>query len=284
MKIFTLSLVFVFTAAMAMAQDTVPNGGFEQWTNGGGIPAATGWNSANPFTGPGVIATYQDSTTVHSGSYSAKLSTKTVGSYTVPGLLTTGNIDVNNFDIKGGIAINSRPVSLTGWYQYAPHNDTATISINLLNADSLRIGSGSIDISAATNGWVQFFVPITYDSASVPSLSQIIITSSGYHGTFGSTMYVDDVNYSYYPLGIEQVASKTLNVYPNPSTGQFVIDNQQMHAKILNLYSVDGKLVKTSDLNESINTINVSGLSAGLYVIRAVDNTGFAHTNSLVIE
>jgi Secretion system C-terminal sorting domain/Putative carbohydrate metabolism domain len=286
MKIFTLSLLFVFTAAFAIAQDSIPNGGFEQWTNGGGVPAFAGWNSANPFTGPTVIATSPDSTTVHSGNYSAKLTTKSEGGYIVPGLLTTGAIDVATFGIKGGIPIHSRPVSLTGWYQYAPHNnsDTAIISINLLNVDSQLIGTGFLNILATTTGWTQFTVPITYDSATVPVTSQVTITSSGYHGTVGSILYVDDVNYSYNPLGIEEIADKNLTVYPNPTSGQFIIDNSQLQAKTLNLFSVDGKLVKTSQLSEGINTLDAAGLSTGLYVIKIVDNTGLAHSNTLVIE
>lgn len=286
MKIFTLSLLFVFTASMAMAQDSIPNGGFERWTYTP-VPSywdADGWRSANPYSSAGgAVSTTLDSVDVHSGKYSAKLTTHQIGSNVVPGLVSTGYIDVNTFSMIGGIPIHSRPVLLQGWYKYIPQNDTAGISFELLNADSAIVGSGSLDISDSVTEWTFFTVPVIYVSDSVPTLSQVIITSSNHHGAVGSEMHVDDVSYSYYPAGIKETDNKTIAVFPNPANNQFAIDNSEIHAKTLSLYAIDGKLLTTYSLHDGFNTLDVSNISGGIYIIHAIGNTGATYTNSLVL-
>lgn len=66
----------------------------------------------------------------------------------------------------------------------------------------------------------------------------------------------------------EQLLSTAIKVYPNPVSENLQIDFTDVtgEAKLM-LYSITGQLVKTEKLNAQNNTINVSHLQNGLYLV-----------------
>lgn len=71
-------------------------------------------------------------------------------------------------------------------------------------------------------------------------------------------------------------------VYPNPATSEVYISNISEQTT-LKIYDVNGKLCKTSTLSFETNTINVSELKAGVYVIQLQAN-GFSKNHKLIIN
>jgi len=66
----------------------------------------------------------------------------------------------------------------------------------------------------------------------------------------------------------EQFLSTAIKVYPNPVQNNLQIDFTDVtgEAKIM-LYSITGQLVKTKKLNAQNNTIAISNLQSGLYLV-----------------
>ena len=67
-------------------------------------------------------------------------------------------------------------------------------------------------------------------------------------------------------MGIEENKTSNVNVYPNPSNGNFTIDNLTP-GKPLDIYDMTGKVVYHTI---SFNTMNINlNVSPGVYMIKS---------------
>jgi hypothetical protein len=75
-----------------------------------------------------------------------------------------------------------------------------------------------------------------------------------------------------YALGIDDFDSNQFVIYPNPVQDKMevMINKQSLNAKI-QLYSTVGQLINTFSVTPGQNTIDVSNLSNGFYVIKLID-------------
>jgi len=289
MKIFTLSFFLVLAGFAAVAQDTLPNPGFENWIQDGATYRdPVGWNTPNALIGGfGKITCLQDSSIVHSGKYSCRLVTLyfSLAGGNVPGTITTGVIPTSQGgSITGGVEINSRPKSVSGWYQYLPAGaDTAGVTIAVTKGDSI-FGTGGFNFTDSVTTWTPFSFNINYTSASTPDTSLITFVSSINAGIANSSLWVDDVSYSYYAAGIDEVSNSPINLYPNPANREINIDNQTMQASSLNLTTTTGQLVKEVKMHAGVNIVDVSSLSAGVYILNGVGANGTTYKTSVVID
>ncbi len=70
-------------------------------------------------------------------------------------------------------------------------------------------------------------------------------------------------------LSIGQLIENTTNVYPNPATQSFTIDVNTTDAIDFTLISLEGKIIYNNmTLNAGVNTIDVKGLTEGVYIVR----------------
>lgn len=139
---------FLFSAflvnGMLMAQTQIPNGGFETWV--GGNP--TGWGSSDKVLtqlfqpDPGGVEQETNAAHVYAGTSSVRLANKsvsipTVGTQTIPGVVSLGNISLNMSTFSPqitGVAYTDRPDSITfaGKYTKAPgSSDTGAVVVTL---------------------------------------------------------------------------------------------------------------------------------------------------------
>ncbi len=293
MKFFTLLLITTFISTWAIAQDTIPNAGFENWT-ANVVPAYNnpdGWTTLNPLTGAlNVFTAFKDSTVVHSGHYSIKLVTKSVAGQTAPGILTTGTVNAGSGNITGGVPIASRPAYLSGWYQYSPvSGDTAAASILLTKWDAVGdseiiVGQASKNIGSAASSWTSFSMAINYLTNATPDTVMIsFFTSATQAGAVNSTLWHDDLSYTAIN-GINEIENSPMSLYPNPASQQINIDNGNMQAASVNLYAVDGRFIKLIKMHEGLNTLDVSSLPAGVYILSGVGTEGNVYHSSVVID
>jgi hypothetical protein len=274
------------------AQDTLANSGFESWTNQGTYEDLADWNTLNPLSSAlGVItATKTTGADVHTGSYGLKLQSKSVLGTIRPGVLTTGVINVANSTIGGGVPVNSRPVYLSGWYKYAPVGiDTALISVVFTKWDAVGdsqiiIGVGGFTETGTVSTYTPFSVEIDYRSADVPDTALIIITSgSNLAPQLNSALIVDDVDFSYTAVGIlNRVAIEPISFHPNPAQGFVTFTNY--NAQQLNILSLEGKLVFTTELTAGQSRVDLKGFTKGLYILNAVDAKGNVRYGKLLVE
>ncbi len=83
-----------------------------------------------------------------------------------------------------------------------------------------------------------------------------------------------------------EVANKTLDVYPNPASQYVIVYNYSAdNARSALLYDLNGRMVKKQLLAQKASPIDVSRLSPGLYILRVADKNGKAiRTEKIVIS
>ncbi|MDD3281735.1 MAG: leucine-rich repeat protein [Bacteroidales bacterium] len=78
-----------------------------------------------------------------------------------------------------------------------------------------------------------------------------------------------------YKVSIEEKdIDNNLNLYPNPSSNQFTLDNGQELMKEVFLYDVIGRKVKHLPVNAPSTTVDVSDLPNGIYVVKISTASG----------
>jgi hypothetical protein len=81
------------------------------------------------------------------------------------------------------------------------------------------------------------------------------------------------------PASVKENTLVEYLVYPNPTSGEIVIESNENYDGV-NVYSTTGRLVFTSDM--SSNTIDLSSLNNGVYVVRPYSN-GIERTSKRVV-
>jgi arginine repressor len=77
------------------------------------------------------------------------------------------------------------------------------------------------------------------------------------------------------PVGIEFPHPSKINLYPNPTTGLFNVELPEgVQNAQYQVFDMKGKTVYRGELYQSLNVINLSGLSNGMYHISMIANTG----------
>lgn len=67
---------------------------------------------------------------------------------------------------------------------------------------------------------------------------------------------------------------KVFRIYPNPSTGTVTVESSSL-LKYISVFSIDGKLVLyQSEVQPHLQSINLQGLSSGIYIIMAETDNG----------
>jgi hypothetical protein len=66
----------------------------------------------------------------------------------------------------------------------------------------------------------------------------------------------------------------SLQVYPNPTTGQLTINNEQLTIGDVQIFDVMGRMQRVeSKTAENVITLDISHLPAGVYMLKAAGQT-----------
>lgn len=309
MKKVTFTLLLVGTGILAKAQQpALTNGDLEAWTEFTGTnenywEPGTGTNRtthflrtlneladlAPPFTGP--VTTFRETNTadVHGGTYAAKLESKMLGPFFIPGFLGTGDVDFQNQTLRLGRQFNGRPEKFRGWYKYSPvSGDSAEFRVWLtrydaLNQQTVLVGEGSQKIYNAVSNYTQFDININYLDAGTPDTVVVFCTASaGYNlsnllsssGQAGSTLWVDDLEFVY-PASVasNNLMNDRVQVYPTIAQDMLNIHTTNLPENLkIRIYDINGKEILTERMNGNHHVMQVSSLDAGSYIILVQDN------------
>jgi hypothetical protein len=95
---------------------------------------------------------------------------------------------------------------------------------------------------------------------------------------------IDDISIFKVPtVGVkENVATDAISIFPNPNNGVFTVKVTENEAKI-EIFSIIGENVYTSKVVKGNNTIDLSNLAAGSYIVK-INNGGKATAKRIVIN
>ena len=289
-NIFSFSALLVFPFANTTAQNTIPNRGFENWTDLGNYEDPDGWATLNQETSLLGITTVTKATgaDVHNGTYAIQLETKQILTETVPGIAVIGIVNPLTLEIEGGFAYNLRPDSLTGWYKYLPFGiDACSVEVLLIkwNATThLRepIGSGIFIQPLTVNTYTNFSVTINYVSSQFPDTAIITLLSGAYNAPLpGSILFVDNLAFNI-ATGISDPTSlKDIAIYPNPATDELFISISNISEAKFLIFDLMGKKIYEIVLNETDNKISISTVPNGMYIFQLIQ---IADTDKNIIK
>ena len=175
-------------------------------------------------------------------------------------------------------------------YQIAPR-DNDDIEISTVEMDTvvtpvitvypLTNNMVSVEITCATEGATIFYTldgttptsttsTMVYDNPFVHADEEFTIKAMGYRGDMNASPIV---TYHYIPVGINE-HEINVSVYPNPTTGQFRIQNSEFRIQSVEVYDVFGKLISSTEVNDNDVTIDVSNYNNGVYFTRIRTENG----------
>lgn len=296
MKKTILSIVsLVAFAASAMAQ--IPNPGFESFTSMGAYDVPNGWGTLNNTTALASVYTAAKGTPGSPGASYLKLTSKTVSTTVVNGIAVSGVLDSMTMKAKSGFAFNMQPASLTGKWQHMIYGSSqgsikavlTKWNTGLNKRDTVAIAAQTL--SGMAMSWANFTINFTYLSSNMPDSCIIDMRASGSMPTNNDYLWVDNLAFSGSVTGIENHASFVTNmvVFPNPSTETINVSlNLKSSQKVsIELTDITGRLIFTKDAGtlagESKQTLNVTGVSKGTYLVRVVAEAG-TEVRKIVIE
>lgn len=281
-------IVFLSVIAFSLsahAQQTIPNAGFETWTNSFIYEEPTGWATLNPGIALGVPTTVTKSTSAHSGTYAAKL--KTVGADfdgdnvvdTIPGIAFLGTLDIISQTTNEGIPFSGIPDTLAAWTKYnSPSANDQFLIIATLTKWNAALGmrddiaSATIFSGSNTSVYTRQTAEFTYFSTDTPdTLSLMILSSAGQVPAINAELFVDDISFIYNNTSnLNESSISTWNVFPNPATDNITI-NATSEGEIL-LTDALGKTIETISVTPNNPTlVTVAHLSNGLYYLQQGD-------------
>lgn len=285
MRLITFLLLFS-TPLLLAAQSDIPNPGFENWQSGGGFfngyNNPVGWQTLNSETNAlGVTTTERESSSqyVRSGQYALKLRTRNlpIVNEIVPGLCSTGSINIQTESVNGGTPFNERPEAINGWYQYYPQQgDTGQVGLILTrwNFSQNRrdtIGVGGFFALETTPQYAFFSGSVTYSSDQNPdTMLLVLVSSSRFSPRVGSTLYLDDLSLEYGTTNLLASTGQTPKVYPNPVRDQlfFEVDG----AEGVEIIDQSGRVAHRERLSGNQGQLSVADLINGQYLLRFFDS------------
>lgn len=263
-KLYTLLSVLALGASVN-AQNLVTNGGFETWTV---ATTPDSWTVTLPANG-GSVAKETVAANIHGGTGSLKV--------TAPA--GTGNVRTAYTDIP---VVAGHSYTFSYWVKDLTDNARGrhwaswrTASAQLTdNLDVLQP-----DYQANTTGWQQ--VTYTLTAPATATLFRLDFRVYQDTGNSGVIHYDDVVFVDNNTMGVKENNIAGLRVYPNPVTnGKFFISTDANSEKSVAIFDVLGKQVVKTTATE---TVNVSNLNAGVYIVKITEE-GKTATRKLIIK
>jgi hypothetical protein len=85
-----------------------------------------------------------------------------------------------------------------------------------------------------------------------------------------------------FPAGISENPAQPILFYPNPANDRLQISSGNSRYQLAELYSADGRLLKTITLEQTITTLDLAGLREGIYLVRMHGRDGVTTGKLLV--
>lgn len=251
------SILIIFTLNFSFGQDTIPNHSFENWLTN---VHPENWETTNLLLPLGVNNCFRSENS-YTGTYALSLETIDMDGLIVPGVATLGTLGFNNS--TGGIPFTAKPIALKGFAMHPSAGDEVLIGVEFFK-NGEEIGDGQWTTSDSIGDYTEFVIPITFYSNQIPDTLNITIVTDQYDA--GSKLIVDGLEMEYQSIGISKILEKSdVLCYPNPSSGIFTFQLDKTDDIAIQIYNMEGKLVKEIQGFFSKRNIDLSNCRPGIY-------------------
>ncbi|PKP39720.1 MAG: hypothetical protein CVT98_00735 [Bacteroidetes bacterium HGW-Bacteroidetes-15] len=173
-------------------------------------------------------------------------------------------------DVEVDHGFGTQEIDLTG--VFADINSDNVLTYTAISSEE---GVVTVSITGST---------LTVTDVAV-GVSEITVTANdGFEGEV-TDQFTFTVNT---PVGIDNVMSSTLKLYPNPSSGIVTLElSSQSNGQVtFEVYSIVGQLVlqKSLAITEIKTSIDLSSLNPGVYQVRVKDKSGVIGNKAIVIN
>lgn len=288
-KVSTLiALMLMMTASKAQ---TIPNAGFENWTNFGSYSNPTNWGSYN-YVYPNTPTCEQGTPGAVGNSY-LKLTVKNTGTVEM-GFAYLANFDALG-DVLPAFACNFQPTSLTGKWKYlVSPSDTSMIQIYFFKwnsstqmSDIVGIGEKEI-LPGAVSSWTNFSIPISFFSSQMPDSAAIMLGAGiADNPVLNDYLYIDDLGFgASIPTSINQVQDAIqVTLSPNPFSSSTTLNFSELQNNTrITLLDMFGHTLRTIICNGYQYSLDKGDLKEGLYIIQIMDEKGNTITRKIAVE
>lgn len=186
-------------------------------------------------------------------------------------------------DLGTVISTNARPKLLQGQYEFNGEGgspafvEVIATKFNIAADSSEVVGAGFFKADEnTTGGFNNFEANIDYINQSVIPDS-IYVFASYLEGDLGTWFKFDNLFLDYTGTGVKSEKSSQLAVYPNPSSNQIQIslkNDSELNNALVEIRSLDGSLKIKLTNYQSNQTIDISSLTSGMYILSVQDASG----------
>jgi len=291
---------FLLLLSLPFRAQQIGNAGFENWDNlGSNQEEPTNWSSFKTATGSfAAFASKQveRSSTVRSGasgSYSARIWSKSTLGIMANGVLTTGRMNMGssslsspdnyNYTVLNDAAFSESltlaPDSIVFWARYsAAASEKAGMHAIIhdqfavqdpLNATSTPyvVAESDLQFSPTNNQWVRYSVPFVYtvNTGLVPKF--ILLTFTTNHipggGSANDEVLIDDVQLIYNVVGLDAHMTNPGLLISVDENNRLLIEGPGAQEKV-EIFRLSGQLFQET----TVAQINGTTLPSGFYVVR----------------
>ena len=262
---------------------SIPNNGFESWTNMGSYNNPDSWANLNDLTSASGVFTCTKGTPGIVGTAYLKLISKTVtGMGVMPGIAICGTMNNVNFQPFTGFPFTERPEYLSGKWQYmAFGSDQGFISVALTKWNTVFLRRDTVanlfyPLPGMVMSWENFALTLNYSSSLNPDSCFMLMSASQANGAptaIYSYLYLDELGFSgLVSQAQEMVPDYTVIVSPNPSDGRLYLDfsNVSKSPETIEVFDLLGnKILSLGKIKPPvILDLDLSCFSNGTYLLR----------------
>lgn len=263
------TLILLNITSIATKAQSIPNGGFENWsTTGGKTSPDSGWVTTD---GQGFNCTPLSS---------GKSTEKSSGSSSI--LTQTSNCTLTGLQEGWAMCtfpVNKRPDSLVFMYksEHPNTNDSGYVIANFYkntSGISKQIGSITYNIKGTQNTFKRVAVAIKYTTADIPDTAMLTLSSDwSSKPVIGNKIWFDDLKFSSKSTSnVETTATeeKQFIVYPQPANDKIFIKQQNgLNTDMsITILDISGRTMMKQNVTETSNSqaeIDITQLVSGIY-------------------
>lgn len=187
-------LVFLICTLFLKAQNSVPNGGFENWTTvTSNHPTNYDFNSNRDKLGVFNI----NKTTGYTGNFGVELKTVSLDGIRMAYMLNENPQSEDPSTWRGGIPYNQIPTGFQGYYKYNQASGDQGMVIITFSKNGTKIGVYFANLGGLHTEYTPFNFTFSPALTQTPDSVIIAFASSGFSGAVeGSTLAIDNISFT----------------------------------------------------------------------------------------